>query len=153
MIDISDLSKPLVLAALYNASKPQGMGFLQFNPTPMTESEAAEILKVDTRFDYLKGRVMKIRIEDKLNPWGYDRDNGQGAAQRAIDALRVGGENCPAIVQTHRDSTKAAAASVLTQLDKESTIKETNGFAVVSLGLSDVAGPLGRAANEAMENP
>ena len=37
-ISLVGLSKAAVLAALYNASKPQGMGFLQFNPKPMDES-------------------------------------------------------------------------------------------------------------------
>jgi hypothetical protein len=34
-IDLKGLNKAAVLAALYNASKPQGMGFLQYDPTPM----------------------------------------------------------------------------------------------------------------------
>jgi hypothetical protein len=32
MIDISKLDKAAVLAALYNNSKPQGLGFLQATP-------------------------------------------------------------------------------------------------------------------------
>jgi len=40
-------------------------------------------------FDYLKGRVLKVDISgDELETQGYDRDNGQGAAARAIDAVR-----------------------------------------------------------------
>lgn len=40
-------------------------------------------------FDYLKGRVMKVNLSgDTLNEWGYDRDNGTGAAERAIASLR-----------------------------------------------------------------
>lgn len=90
MIDIKGLKKSAVLAALYNASKPQGFGFLHFDPTPMTEEEAEKILENDTYFDYLKGRVMKVdlsndtRFDERL----YDRDNGNGAAQRAVNQLR-----------------------------------------------------------------
>ena len=40
MIQLSGLNKADVLAALYNASKPQGMGFLQYDPKPMTRAEA-----------------------------------------------------------------------------------------------------------------
>lgn len=36
MVDTRGLKKSAVLAALYNASKPQGLGFLHFDPVPMT---------------------------------------------------------------------------------------------------------------------
>lgn len=88
MIDISKHNKAQVLAALYNASKPLGMGFLHSTPAPLGEQEAAELLKRQTYFDYLKGRVMKVDLlGDALDPFLYDRDNGQGAALRAISGL------------------------------------------------------------------
>jgi len=89
-IDTSKYDKADVLRVLYDASKPQGMGFLHFEPTPMTRDEADSLLKGGSNyFDYLKGRVMKVQIDDsgKLDPWGYDRDNGEGAAARAIATL------------------------------------------------------------------
>lgn len=87
-INIEKKNKAEILAALYNASKPQGLGFLHFDPTPMSTMEAEELLKGQTYFDYLKGRVMKINLEgNELDTWGYDRDNGEGAAQKIIDAL------------------------------------------------------------------
>lgn len=90
MVDIKGLNKAEVLAALYNNSKSQGLGFLHFDPTKMTVKEAEEILKRTTDFDYLKGRVMKVDLssDDGFEEWLYDRDNGNGAAQRAIDELR-----------------------------------------------------------------
>lgn len=89
MINIKDVSKAKVLAELYNNSKPLGMGFLHYDPTPMTESEAEELLEQQTFFDYLKGRVMKVNLEkDEFNPFGYDRDNGKGAAQAVVDSIR-----------------------------------------------------------------
>ena len=87
MIDISKLDKAEVLAALYNASKPQGMGFLHYNPAPMTRDEAADLLKRQDYFDYLQGRIMNVKIQDQLNPRLYDRDNGDGAALRAIENM------------------------------------------------------------------
>lgn len=93
MIDISKLNKADVLAALYNYSKPQGFGFLHFTSEDMTREEAEELLKAKSGnkeicFNYLKGRVMKIDLSrDKLDPRLYDRDNGKGAAQRAISTL------------------------------------------------------------------
>lgn len=88
-IDLTKLNKADVLTVLYNASKPQGMGFLHYNASLMSTEEANDLLKVNTYFDYLKGRVMKIDLSgDTLHPGLYDRDNGQGAAARAIDSLR-----------------------------------------------------------------
>lgn len=78
--------KAEVLAKLYNASHPQGMGFLHFRPESMTVAEAEKLLKEQTYFDYLRGRVMKVDLsKDEFHPGLYDRDNGEGAAQRAID--------------------------------------------------------------------
>lgn len=96
MIDISGLDKATLLAALYNASSPQGMGFLHFDAQPMTPEDAQAIIASfgtsrPLYFDYLKGRVMKINLtKDEMDEWGYDRDLGTGAAQRVVDALRVG---------------------------------------------------------------
>ena len=85
IINLEGLDRAEILAALYNASKPQGLGVLHYDPSPMTRDEAEELLKVRTYFDYLKGRVMKIDLSgNELDTWGYDRDNGQGAAEKAI---------------------------------------------------------------------
>ena len=81
-------NKPAALAALYNASRPLGMGALHYTPADMTEGEARALLQEQTRFDYLKGRVMKVNLtEDSFNPALYDRDNGAGAAAHAIAAI------------------------------------------------------------------
>lgn len=85
VVDISNKDKAQVLMALYNNSHPQGLGFLHFNPEPMTIEQAREILAKTQDFDYLSGRVMKISLESNLvRTWGYNRDNGEGAAERAI---------------------------------------------------------------------
>jgi hypothetical protein len=87
LIDISKLDKAVVLAALFNNSKQQGMGLMVARGRdPLSVAEAAELLKQSSGyFDYLYGRVMKVDLrKDLLDTWGYDRDNGDGAAQRAI---------------------------------------------------------------------
>lgn len=86
MIDLKGKNKATVLAKLYNASRPLGMEFLQANGKDMTEAEAQAILDSgQTYFDYLKGRVMKVDLSgDELDPWLYDRENGQGAAAAAL---------------------------------------------------------------------
>lgn len=88
MIDISKLSKAQVLMALYNESKPAGVGFLHYSSDLMTEDEATALLAQSTRFDYLRGRVMKVNLSgDEIDPRAYDRSNGQGAVARIISDL------------------------------------------------------------------
>jgi len=90
--NIKGLNKAKLLSALYNASKPLGMGFM--NPaskTEMTEEQAENELKKNSSmyFDYLNGRVMKISLkDDTLDTWGYNRDNGAGSAEKVVDALK-----------------------------------------------------------------
>lgn len=90
MINIRDLAKGRLLKALYNNAKPQGVGVLVADAQQMTEAQAIETLLVDCRpdrfsFDYLRGRVMKVDLSgDYLDETLYDRDNGPGAAARAI---------------------------------------------------------------------
>jgi hypothetical protein len=91
-MNIAGLSKPAVLAALFNASRQQGMGFMdRRGAQPMTEAEATKVIEArGLYFDYLYGRVMKTGIDgDEIETRLYDRDNGQGAAERAIKPLRA----------------------------------------------------------------
>ena len=90
MINIKDLPKNKVLAYLYDSAITQGMGFLQYDPAPMSDEEAQSILDSgQTYFDYVKGRVMKVDLsKDEFDPWLYDRDNGNGSAHAVIEQLR-----------------------------------------------------------------
>jgi hypothetical protein len=90
-IDIKGIDKAALLAALYNNSRPVGLGILNFDPNPMTKEEASEIIKKSGLwFDYLKGRVIKINLEgDTINKWGYDRDNGTGSAAKVIEEVKA----------------------------------------------------------------
>jgi hypothetical protein len=66
---------------------------IHFRPARMTVDEARALLaQGPPRFDYLAGRVLKVDLDD---PTGfdarlYDRDNGAGAAQAVVDAVRAG---------------------------------------------------------------
>lgn len=93
MIDITGLNKADVLAALYNASHPQGLGWLHKTNEDMTTEQAQVLLdkqRPGDHFDYVQGRVIKVNLtsDTEFDPYLYDRDNGQGAAQHAIDRLR-----------------------------------------------------------------
>jgi len=85
-INIKNMDKAEVLAKLYNSSKVQGMGAFHAKPRKMTIAEAKHLLDAGTtHFDYLHGKIMKINLKgDTLVPWLYDRDNGEGAAARAL---------------------------------------------------------------------
>lgn len=111
MIDVSDIPRAELLAALYNHAQPMGLGFLQARNEPMTVEQAEKLvtgenIETDYRgrppgfreraadkpayFDYLYGRPLKIELNGKtLREDLYDRDQGDGAAQRVIDALRA----------------------------------------------------------------
>lgn len=93
-MNIKGMDKAVILAALYNASKPQGMGLLHFTPEDMTIGQAQLLLASGHMyFDYLKDRVMKIDLSgDTLKTGLYDRDNGEGAAQAAIANATEGGK-------------------------------------------------------------
>ena len=153
-INLIDLDKAEVLAALYNASRPLGMGFISYDSKPMTKEEAAVFLEKTTYFDYLNGRVMKIDLSgDELNPRLYDRDNGEGAAWRVIETLRRTGETNPIITQEiHRRGTLAAADSAKESLAENTTTKVEGERAVVTLGLSDVVSELRPAIDSAIES-
>lgn len=105
-LNVAHLEPAEVLRRLYNASYPRGLGRLHFTPDDMTLDQAkalieeretyvaklapeperrAKLLRNALYFDYLKGRVIKAYISDRqLDVALYDRDNGQGAAARAL---------------------------------------------------------------------
>jgi hypothetical protein len=89
-MDITGLSKAKVLAALFNSAKPLGLGIIHYKVNHvMDEKEAAELLEEQTYFDYHEGRLMKVDLsEDEVRTSLYNRDNGEGAAEAAVDAIR-----------------------------------------------------------------
>ena len=133
-ISLQGLDKAEVLAALYNGARAQGMGFFQYDPKPMTKEEAAQQFG-NGFFDYLNGRVMKVNLAgDMLDPWAYDRDNGQGAAERIVNALRDNqGVTADSILMQHAEATKAAAQETREHINDEDSF----GDGVVKLGLSE----------------
>lgn len=89
-MDISGLDKAAVLAALYNGSRQQGMGFLHTRGSQlMSVEQARNELKRGTYFDYLHGRVLKVDLSaDHVATFAYNRDVGDGAAEGIIQKLR-----------------------------------------------------------------
>jgi hypothetical protein len=89
MINIAGMNKAEVLMKLFNRSKQQGLGFLDTRGAKnMSLDDAKACISETPRlyFDYLFGRVLKVDLsKDSFDPWLYDRDNGEGAAERAIN--------------------------------------------------------------------
>ena len=149
-VSLNGLDKAAVLAVLYNASKPQGMGFVQYRPEPMTRDDAKRLLdNGQTCFDYLKGRVMKVNLSgEELDVGGYDSDNGQGAAARAIESLRSSGEtNSELVKRVHGSNTRDAARDVKSRLNDRTHYSGR----VIHLGLDDVADPLNQKVDEGLK--
>lgn len=87
-MNISNLDKAEVLVALYCRAQSQGLGVLSPSPSNMTKEDAATILETTTYFDYLYGRVMKIDLSgNEVDTYLYNRDNGENAAENAIERL------------------------------------------------------------------
>lgn len=75
-MDISKLDKAEVLRVLYNNAKPLGYGVFHYKPFDMTIEEARELLKDQTNFDYVGGRVLKIHLDgSEMRTDLYNRDN------------------------------------------------------------------------------
>lgn len=89
IVDCGELEAETVLRALWNGSFPAAY----YNMSGMTPPELDETeLKnsVDGRVDYLSGRVIKIDFGryPKIDVRLYDRDVGEGAAQKIVDSLK-----------------------------------------------------------------
>jgi hypothetical protein len=156
-ISIAGLDKAAVLAALYNRARPQGMGFLHYDPNPMSVEDAQTILNAREGvlyFDYLMGRVMKVDLSsDTFDPWGFDRDNGSGAAQSVIDALRATGQTLTEESQQAQKLQTHAAANIAKGAMQEShSTQVEEGMVTFRLGLSDMADTLGPIVDDILED-
>lgn len=149
-VSTDGLDKAAVLAALYNASHPQGMGFLQYSADAMTAEEAQTI--IDNRlsstypnvyFDYLKGRVLKVDLSESngFDSRLYDRDNGHGAAARVIAELRATSDvNSEVIELVSLEKTRVAALAAKDVLNTptltgESVLPDGSTIYTQTLGL------------------
>jgi hypothetical protein len=92
-VDITGLDKKAVLKELWKNSKPAAFFAMNGFPAPANcdDTEVNRIFSTgDCYADYLCGRVIKTSFKtNTLNPWGYDRDNGAGAMQKVVDAMRA----------------------------------------------------------------
>lgn len=91
MVNIEGLSVVDVLIALWDNSRSQGMSMWgQYSHGLNKEQAEEEIKATEGHLDYVNGRVIKCYLPfgaTQFDEWGYDRDNGPGAAQRAVDSI------------------------------------------------------------------
>lgn len=152
------MGRGAVFAALYNGARPQGMGFLQYDPTPITAANGQHYIDLQLRqrkaeraqnfyradtlyFDYVLGRVMKVDLsEDFINPSSYDRDNGEGAVELVIRVLRETGDPTHYLIAALHENGVLAAANLAQEMlagASESVIVESEGMVSIQLGLDD----------------
>lgn len=67
MINITGCDLHTLIKEAYNLSKPQGLGFMHFDPAPLTDDEILAILMRGTsrcpvNMDYVKGRAVKLNV-------------------------------------------------------------------------------------------
>jgi hypothetical protein len=90
-IDITGLDKKKLLKKLWKNSKPAAFFAMSgMSSLSISDSEIDKVFANESCYaDYLCGRIIKTSFKtDKLNPWGYDRDNGTGAMQKVVDSMR-----------------------------------------------------------------
>ena len=116
----------------------------------MTKEQAEEILKTGYSFDYLKGRVMKVDLDkNEFESRSYDRDNGEGAADKVVAILRQKGTvNSDEIKQAHSKGVIEAAKDVRETLNTETTSYGNT----IGLGLSDLKDVIEPKVNKALED-
>jgi hypothetical protein len=149
LVDISDLTIEAVLAALYNAATPRGLGFHSYDARPMDIILAHHVINErgddlphrlhkllpdsfpvpkpcrSLVFDYVFGRPLKIDLSTQgLAAQSYDGIHGGGRAQLAVSILRNSGN--PAddrIMQLHFSALKTVAQQEWDELTPECRAK------------------------------
>ncbi len=96
-IDVTTLDIRKLVAAAFECSRPQGLGFIQHQPGPVTDAEIDSGMQNPRRisYDYLRGRSMKfyIRIDGDKRWWGYGWYDHSDDLQ--MDVLRMAGMGEP----------------------------------------------------------
>lgn len=101
-MNIEGVDRVKLIQALYQRAQVLGMGRLQFDRAELSEAEAKSL--VGKGIDYLHGKVMKIMVPaegqgNEVETWGYNRDNGDNAAEKVVEVIRASG-NVKAAVET-----------------------------------------------------
>lgn len=99
-IDITGVDKKKLVNAVYDLSSPVGLGFLHFNPAPLSDEEAEAIADGahGVRMDYVNGRCCKFKTyEVKGKTYIQDRWYDHYADDLSALLARVGMQNAPRV--------------------------------------------------------
>ena len=73
-IEVTHVDLRLLVQTAYDLSKPQGLGFIHYQPGLLSEEDADELLKQETYdsnvvigMDYVKGRQIKMTVFKEPN--------------------------------------------------------------------------------------
>lgn len=95
MIDIKGIPRDELLKELWEDSITASFYYWNDIAPPVFDiMKAREQVLGDGYCDYICGRVIKAQIygeNDMVNPYLYDRDNGEGAFQNVVNKLRARG--------------------------------------------------------------
>ncbi|KAK1143963.1 hypothetical protein N8T08_005872 [Aspergillus melleus] len=86
-VSIAGIDKANLTYALWHRSSVAMWFALNGRAPPTLTRDEAQTMgqDCDWSFDYLAGRVMKCNLSgDSVDPWGYDRDNGDGAERSSL---------------------------------------------------------------------
>ncbi len=87
MIDVKGIDKSMLLQALYNHARRGWPDYGQMS-RKLAHDLIGRTQPPMLSFNYLGNRPLKIDISgDSIDEYAYDRDNGIGAAQKAVDVL------------------------------------------------------------------
>ena len=70
MIEVTGVDLVKLAKKAYDLSRPQGLGFLNFTPKPLTDEEAGKLVRKDDPLnpldmDYVHGRSIKLTVSKK----------------------------------------------------------------------------------------
>ena len=80
MIDVTGIDFRVLIQESYRLSKPQGLGFLHYNPQDLTEKEIDNIIDKGGKglykilMDYVKGRSVKLNVYNINGRHYIDKD-------------------------------------------------------------------------------
>jgi hypothetical protein len=89
-VDVSGIDKVQLLRGLW-AKSPVSFWCRANGVYQDFDAEAAkkQFVELGGYYDYFCGRVIKCNLKgDTVDPWGYDRDNGDGAFQEVVTEIR-----------------------------------------------------------------
>jgi hypothetical protein len=136
-VNIDGLDRAAVLAALFNASRQQGRGFLnEEGRAQLTADRAREILvNVGDRFDYLMGRVLKVDLPvgaEEVDCRLYDEANGPEAGLMVVASLRSTNDPNNSVIQyMHADGTYQASLVLQRSIERQAELRDEAGVATL----------------------